>query len=129
MSSEKIKLVENAAGRLVPAEINGEAATPFQGVGKYRPTGRKNGPPLCSAADYPPDGNKVVESLKQALVNAGIRDGMTVSSAPPPAQRRFKVANPCSTPRPRWGCKDLHAGSRRLVSPATPTSCSTWTPV
>jgi citrate lyase subunit alpha/citrate CoA-transferase len=106
MSSEKIKLVENAAGRLVPAEINGEAATPFQGVGKYRPTGRKNGPPLCSAADYPPDGNKVVESLKQALVNAGIRDGMTISTHHH-LRNGDKVANAVFDAAAELGVKDL----------------------
>lgn len=34
------KLVKNAAGRLVPTAVNGQPAIPFQGVGKYRPTGR-----------------------------------------------------------------------------------------
>ncbi|MCP4293814.1 MAG: citrate lyase subunit alpha [bacterium] len=74
------KLVKNAAGRMVPTEINGQVAVPFQGVGKYTPEGRKYGAPIRSAADYPADGDKTVESIKQALVNAGLRDGMTIST-------------------------------------------------
>jgi len=80
MSSSHSKLVTNAVGRLVPAEINGVPAVPFKGVGKHRPSGRKNGPPLRSCADYPADGDKTVATIKEALVNAGIRDGMTIST-------------------------------------------------
>ena len=39
-----MKLVENAAGRQVPDEINGTEAVPFKGVGKHRPSGRKYAP-------------------------------------------------------------------------------------
>ncbi len=74
------KLVKNAAGRIVPTIINGEEHVPFMGVGKYRPTGRKYGPPIPTCADYPEDGNKVVESLKEALIKAGLKDGMTIST-------------------------------------------------
>ncbi len=74
------KLVENAAGRLVPAQINGAAAVPFAGVGGHRPTGRKAGPPLRACSDYPSDGNKVTRTIKQALINAGLKDGMTIST-------------------------------------------------
>jgi citrate lyase subunit alpha/citrate CoA-transferase len=73
-------LVENAAGRLVPTEINGRPAVPFQGVDKYRPTGRKAGPPIRSCADYPADGNKVVGSLREALERCGLKNGMTVGT-------------------------------------------------
>ncbi len=73
-------LVENAAGRFVPDEINGKKAIPFQGVGKYKPTGYKHAPKIYSCADYPLDGNKMVANLKEALVKAGIRNGMTISS-------------------------------------------------
>ena len=75
-----LKLVTNAAGRQVPAEINGIEAVPYQGVGKFRPTGCKAAPPIRSCADYPADGDKVVDSIKTALENAGIRDGMTIST-------------------------------------------------
>ena len=36
-----MKLVKNAAGRLVPLEVNGEKQTPFMGAGKHRPAGTK----------------------------------------------------------------------------------------
>jgi len=31
-----MKLVKNAAGRLVPDKINGQQQIPFKGVGKYK---------------------------------------------------------------------------------------------
>ncbi len=74
------KLVKNAAGRMVPTIINGEEHIPFMGVGKYKPKGRKYGPRIASCADYPEDGNKLVDSLKEALIKAGLRDGMTIST-------------------------------------------------
>ncbi|MFN2372051.1 MAG: citrate lyase subunit alpha, partial [Candidatus Krumholzibacteriia bacterium] len=66
------KLVQNAAGRMVPAVINGAEAVPFQGVGKFRPSGRKAAPPIRTCSDYPADGNKVVENIKTALQQAGL---------------------------------------------------------
>lgn len=74
------KLVKNAAGRLVPTEVNGQKMVPYMGIGKYRPEGRKYGPPISTCTDYPADGNKLVSSLKEALVKAGIKDGMTIST-------------------------------------------------
>jgi len=74
------KLVKNAVGRIVPTIINGEEHVPFQGVGKYRPTGRRYGPKLSSCADFPDDGNKEIGSLKDALIKAGLKDGMTIST-------------------------------------------------
>ena len=70
----------NAAGRWVPDEINGKPVTPFQGVGKYIPKGRKAAPPIVSCANYPKDGNKVVKSLREALELCGLRDGMTITT-------------------------------------------------
>ncbi len=108
--SREAELVKNAAGRMVPTVVNGQKQVPFQGVGKYRPEGRKAAPPVRSSNDYPRDGNKVtawmsgatavsavpagphcsqsngtpvsnaVEALKVALKKAGIRDGMRISS-------------------------------------------------
>jgi citrate lyase subunit alpha/citrate CoA-transferase len=74
------KLVVNAVGRLVPTIINGKEAIPFMGVGKYKPAGRKYAPPISSCADFPSDGNKIVPTLKEALVKAGLKDGMTIST-------------------------------------------------
>ncbi len=78
---EKVEnLIKNAAGRMVPKTINGVEHVPFQGVGKYVPEGRKYAPKIKSYADFPKDGNKQVSNLKEALVKAGIKDGMTIST-------------------------------------------------
>lgn len=78
--SKIVKTVENAIGRQVPVEINGEPAIPFKGVGKHIPTGRKYAPKIKSCANYPNDGDKRVASIKEALLKSGIRDGMTIST-------------------------------------------------
>ncbi len=75
-----MKLVKNAAGRMVPVEINGETQIPYQGVGKYIPKGRKYAPPISSCANFPADGNKTVANLKEALIKSGLKDGMTIST-------------------------------------------------
>jgi len=75
-----MKLVENAAGRMVPTEINGKPAIPYKGVDKYRPSGRKAAPPIATCIDYPCSGNKVVKDIKTALEMCGLKDGMTISS-------------------------------------------------
>jgi citrate lyase subunit alpha / citrate CoA-transferase len=44
-------------------------------------TGRpKHAPPIRSAKDYPPNGDKRVPDLRTALELAGLRDGMTIST-------------------------------------------------
>jgi len=75
-----MKTTINAAGRQVVSEINGEVAVPFQGVGKYKPEGRKHAPLITSCSDYPADGNKVVKDLRTAMEKAGLCDGMTIST-------------------------------------------------
>lgn len=75
-----VKLVKNAVGRMIPTEINGKLAIPFKGVGKHRPIGRKYAPPIATCADYPDDGNKLVSDLKTALIKAGLKDGITIST-------------------------------------------------
>lgn len=75
-----VSSVINAAGRAVPVEINGKPAVPFMGVGKFRPQGRKYGPPIPSCSDFPDDGNKLVPTLEEALIKCGLRDGMTIST-------------------------------------------------
>ena len=75
-----MKLVKNSINRLVPNEINGEKQIPFQGIGKFKPSGSKAKPQIRSCADYPSDGNKIIKSLKEALRKAGLKDGMTIST-------------------------------------------------
>lgn len=74
------KTVTNAIGRSVPVEVNGKPVIPFKGIGKHRPEERKFGPKISSCADFPEDGNKLVPSLKESLIRAGLRDGMTIST-------------------------------------------------
>lgn len=73
-------LTVNAAGRQVPSTINGNEVIPYKGVGQHIPTGRKYGPPISSCANYPADGNKLVTSLREALIRSGLRDGMVIST-------------------------------------------------
>ena len=98
--------VMNAAGRMVPTEVNGKKMTPYLGVGKFRPTGRKHGPPIASCADYPEDGNKLQPDLKTALINAGLKDGMTIST-----HHHFRngdlIANQVFDTAAEMGVKDL----------------------
>jgi citrate lyase subunit alpha/citrate CoA-transferase len=79
-TAEKIDLVTNAAGRSIPEMVNGRPQTPFLGVGKYHPSGRKAGPPIRTAADYPANGDKRLPDLETALQKCGLRDGMVISS-------------------------------------------------
>ena len=75
-----MKLVKNAAGRLVPTEVNGKKVIPFKGVNKYKPTGNKYGAPIRSCADFPLNGDKTVKNLRDALKKAGLKNGMTIST-------------------------------------------------
>jgi len=99
-------LEPNALGRLVPRFINGIEQTPYLGIGKYRPSGRKAAPPVATCTDYPADGNKVVDSLKTALRKCGLKDGMTISS-----HHHFRngdlVANQVFDAAAELGVKDL----------------------
>lgn len=74
------EFVKNAAGRLVPTHINNKEIIPYKGVNKHRPTGRKYAPLIRSVADYPSDGDKRAANLKDALIKAGLKDGMTIST-------------------------------------------------
>ena len=77
---QKLKLIKNAANRKVPTMINGLKSTPFKGIGKYSPKGMKASSPIRSCQDYPHSGNKIVNSLKEALQKCGLKDGMTISN-------------------------------------------------
>ena len=71
-----MKLVRNAIGREVPAEVDGIKIRPFMGIGKYRPQGRKAGPPIPTGADY---NHKVLPSVDGLLDKMNLFDGMTIS--------------------------------------------------
>ena len=74
------KLVINSIGRQVPCEVNGKAEIPYLGVGKYIPEGRIYSTPIVSCANFPSDGNKLIGSLKESLLKAGLKNGMTIST-------------------------------------------------
>ena len=74
------KFVKNSAGRLVPTIVNGRSVVPFQGINKFRPNYKGAAPRVPTCIDYPTDGNKVVKTLKEALVKSGLKDGMTIST-------------------------------------------------
>lgn len=74
------ELKKNAAGRLVPTKINGRDSVPFRGVAAHRPTGTKATPKIATCMDYPDSGDKTMPDIKTALKEAGIRDGMTIST-------------------------------------------------
>ncbi len=101
-----MKLVKNALGRLVPTEVNGTTQVPYKGIDQHRPRGRKAAPRIRSCVDYPEDGSKLVPDLKTALIRAGIKDGMTLST-----HHHFRngdlVANQLFTACAELGLKDL----------------------
>ncbi len=76
----QIKMHKNAAGRLVPDSLNGVPQIPYKGIGKHMPVGKKHSPQIRSIAEFPSDGNKLIKSLKDALLKAGLKDGMTIST-------------------------------------------------
>jgi len=78
--TEKLELALNAAGRMVPAMVNGRPQIPYIGVGKYQPRGRKASPPVRTSANYPENGDKLVIDLETALRKCGLRNGMVISS-------------------------------------------------
>jgi len=75
-----VKQVRNAVGRMIPTEINGKPVIPFMGLGMHRPEGKIIGPSIPTCLDFPVDGNKTLSSLKEALIKAGLKDGMTIST-------------------------------------------------
>jgi citrate lyase subunit alpha/citrate CoA-transferase len=77
---KKVKEKVNAAGRAVPEFVNGRPEIPYPGIGKYRPQSGKYGPGIPTCSDYPSDGNKLVPSIKDALIQSGLQDGMTIST-------------------------------------------------
>jgi citrate lyase subunit alpha/citrate CoA-transferase len=76
----KPKTIKNAVGRIIPTEINGQPVIPYQGVHGYKAIGQKYAPPIRICADYPDDGDKRQPNLKTALLKAGLKDGMTIST-------------------------------------------------
>jgi len=79
-TASSLELISNAAGRVVPTNVNGHAQRPYGGVNNDHPQGTKAAPPIRTAADYPMNGDKRVADLETALRKCGLRDGMTIST-------------------------------------------------
>jgi citrate lyase subunit alpha/citrate CoA-transferase len=75
-----MKLIKNAIGRFVPAVVNRQKLIPFKGVDKFKPSGFKAKPKIRTSINFPGDGNKCVNTLKEALKRSGLKDGMTIST-------------------------------------------------
>lgn len=102
----KNKFEVNAAGREILTEINGEEHIPFKGVGKFKVSGGKASPPIRSCSDYPPNGDKRLKTIKEALVRSGISNGMTISTHHHLRNGDF-VANMVFDAASELGVKDL----------------------
>ncbi|MDO9154211.1 MAG: citrate lyase subunit alpha [Paludibacter sp.] len=72
--------VFNAIGRKIPTNVNGKTVIPFMGIGKYLPEGNKHTSPISTCANFPSDGNKLLPTLKDSLIKAGLKSGMTIST-------------------------------------------------
>ena len=105
-TKQAVELVKNAAGRNVPTFVNGCEQVAYQGVGKYKPSGRKAAPPVRTNADFPENGDKRVPDLETALRLCGISDGMTISSHHH-LREGDRVALPALEIAARMGVKDL----------------------
>jgi citrate lyase subunit alpha/citrate CoA-transferase len=73
-------MARNAAGRDVPLSVNGKPQVPYAGVNRFKPEGRRYGPPIASCNDYPSGGDKRVPDLREALERCGLKDGMCIST-------------------------------------------------
>lgn len=80
MAKRKHEFVVNNAGRRVPTVVNGTPQVAFKGVGRHRPSGRKQAPPVRSCRDYPTNGDKRVRNIETALRKCGLRSGMVISN-------------------------------------------------
>ena len=102
----RIELARNAAGRLVPLEVNHKSQSPFLGLNQYQPSGTKAAPPIRSAKDYPTNGDKRFPDLESALRRCGLRDGMVISTHHH-LRDGDAVALPVLQTAARMGVKDL----------------------
>lgn len=66
----------NAVGREIPDVIQGRKLRPFKGAFAYRPQGRMASPRISFSCQ---DGNKVLDSIDEAIRRTGLSDGMTIS--------------------------------------------------
>ncbi|KYH35767.1 citrate lyase alpha chain [Clostridium tepidiprofundi DSM 19306] len=70
-------MVKNAVGREIPERIEGIGdLKPYCGPFEYNPLGRKIGPKLSKIL---PGKSKILNNIKEAIIETGLKDGMTIS--------------------------------------------------
>jgi len=76
-----MELVENAAGRMVPVEMDGRRLTPYQGAfADPLAHGNRAAPPIPMSHPVHKGGErKVLSGLKEAIEKTGLKSGMTIS--------------------------------------------------
>jgi len=78
-----MKLVKNAAGRLIPEEIDGRKLLPFQGAFAdpiYHQNRRKYAPPIPRThPEWLTGEKKLCANLEDAIKKSGLQSGMTIS--------------------------------------------------
>lgn len=76
MGGMAVETVRNAAGRLVPRELDGTTLIPFKGAFSHVPPA---GSAMLTAALLRPGDSKLLGSLEEAIKRSGLSDGMTIS--------------------------------------------------
>lgn len=71
-----MKFTKNAAGRMIPDEIEGRKLRPFKGAFADNGGGFRTAPPIPVSK---PGTKKVLKSLKEAIKVSGLKNGMTIS--------------------------------------------------
>ncbi len=70
-------MVKNSLGRLIPESFNGRALVPFADPFSLRPQGHHASRPLRRVN---PGDNKLLPSLREAIIASGLKDGMTIAT-------------------------------------------------
>lgn len=70
---------QNAIGRMIP-DLADVGMIGYRGIGAEPQRTNHVAPVVRSCANYPPNGDKRTATLKDALKNAGLRDGMVIST-------------------------------------------------
>ncbi|MBA4293590.1 citrate lyase subunit alpha [bacterium] len=72
-------MIQNAVGRLIP-DLSDRGLVGFRGVDQPPLKSNQVAPAIRTCSEFPANGDKRVESLREALRMSGLRDGMVVST-------------------------------------------------
>lgn len=72
-------MIPNAVGRLIP-DLSDRGLVGFRGVDQPPLKSNQIASAIRSCSEFPANGDKRVESLREALRRSGLRDGMVVST-------------------------------------------------